>query len=156
VIFATVGTQLPFPRLLAALDRIAAAHGLGIIAQTCEPEGYYPHLTAVAHIDPATFESHASAADRLVSHAGIGTILTARRATKPLILFPRRASMGEHRNDHQLATVQSIANRSGIYVAFDEAELEALLLRSDLTPLRTEDSASRVALIERLKDFIAD
>jgi UDP-N-acetylglucosamine transferase subunit ALG13 len=154
VIFATVGTQLPFPRLLAALDRIARAHSLNIVAQTCEPDGHYPHLTASAHIDPSVFESNARAADRLVSHAGIGTILTARRTAKPLILFPRRASMGEHRNEHQLATVHSVANRRGIYIALDEAELESLLLRSELVPLRSEDSAARAALISRLKGFI--
>ncbi len=155
MIFAAVGTQLAFPRLLCALDRIAGAHGLDIVAQTCEPDACYPHLKAQAHLDPSAFEANACAADRIVSHAGIGTILTASRATKPLILFPRRASMGEHRNEHQLATVNAIASRSGIYIALNEAELETLLLRPDLAPLRREDSTSRVALIGRLRDFIA-
>lgn len=155
MIFATVGTQLPFPRLLAALDRIAGTHGLELVAQTCEPGGNYRHLQASAHLDPVTFEGNARAADRVVGHAGIGTILTARRVEKPLILFPRRAALGEHRNEHQLATVNSLAHRTGIYVALDEAELETLMLRTDLAPLRGQESQSRAALIERLKAFIA-
>ena len=155
MIFATVGTQLPFPRLLAALDRIAGTRGLEVIAQTCTPDAAYPHLRATGHLDPPVFEANARAADRIVGHAGIGTILTARRAEKPLILFPRRAALGEHRNEHQLATVKSLSGRSGIYVAFDETELEALLVRPDLAPLRNEDSSARAALINRLRDFIS-
>ncbi|AOL93009.1 glycosyltransferase [Porphyrobacter sp. LM 6] len=59
----------------------------------------------------------------IVSHAGIGTILTAARFAKPIVLIPRRAALEEHRNDHQLATVAQLATRPGILVARDETEL---------------------------------
>ena len=42
---------------------------------------------------------------------------------KPIILVPRRAALGEHRNDHQLATVRQLAERPGILIAHDETEL---------------------------------
>jgi UDP-N-acetylglucosamine transferase subunit ALG13 len=155
VIFATVGTQLAFHRFLSALDRIAGAHGLEVFAQTCGEEEGFQHIQSSAHLSPADYESYIHKADRVVGHAGIGTIIAARRAEKPLILFPRRAALGEHRNDHQLATVQSFADRSGIYIAHDEAMLEELLLRNDLEPLRHGDSPARLALIARLRDFIS-
>lgn len=155
MIFATVGTQLPFPRFIAALDRIAGKRGLDIFAQTCDPAARVEHIRASAHLDPASFDKHIHEADRIVGHAGIGTILSARKHTKPLILYPRLASLGEHRNEHQLATVRSLVGRVGIYVAYTDEELEDLLTRPDLAPLRAEDSEARNALIARLSGFIA-
>ena len=57
----------------------------------------------------------------------------AKKYSKPLILFPRRAAFNEHRNDHQLATAEQLRRHVGIYVAWTEDELEALLFQGDLT-----------------------
>lgn len=40
----------------------------------------------------------------IVAHAGMGTIISAMTKGKPIIVFPRIAALGEHRNEHQLAT----------------------------------------------------
>ena len=48
MIFATVGTQLPFPRMLAALDGIAGERGLKVTAQTCEHGAHYAHMETFA------------------------------------------------------------------------------------------------------------
>nr|WP_246265824.1 glycosyltransferase [Aromatoleum diolicum] len=66
-------------------------------------------------------------ADVIVSHAGMGSILTALKFRKPIIIMPRRAELGEHRNDHQVATAKWLAGRTGIHVASDAQELERLL-----------------------------
>lgn len=154
MIFATVGTQLPFPRFVAALDGIAARHRLEIFAQTNEPTASYPNLRTRANLGPAELEAAAAEADLIAGHAGIGTVLLAKRLRRPLILFPRRASLGEHRNEHQLATVAHLKQMTGIHVAEDEAALEALLCTSFLEPATPEASPSRELLIERLRTFI--
>jgi UDP-N-acetylglucosamine transferase subunit ALG13 len=76
-------------------------------------------------IAPAEFETPVGQARLIISHAGIGTVLTAARCKKPILLMPRRADMGERRNDHQLATVRKLAGRPGIVLALDESELAA-------------------------------
>ena len=53
------------------------------------------------------------AADAIIAHAGMGTILTALEMGKPLLVMPRRAELGEHRNDHQLATAMRFADLGG-------------------------------------------
>jgi UDP-N-acetylglucosamine transferase subunit ALG13 len=68
-----------------------------------------------------------AAADAIVAHAGIGTILTALELGKPVLVMPRRAKFGEHRNDHQLATARRFAELGRVSVAFDETELSARL-----------------------------
>lgn len=155
MIFATVGTQLPFPRFVSALDAIAGRRGLRIVAQTCGDTDARPHLDRHEHLDPVTFDRFVREASVIVGHAGIGSILSAGRAGKPIILYPRRASLGEHRNEHQLATVAALCDRPGIHIAHSDEELEVLLTTPDLTPFQLEQSANRTALVDRLRAFIA-
>ena len=56
-----------------------------------------------------------------------------------MIIFPRRFELGEHRNDHQLATAKKFAELSNIYVAYTEAEL--ILLLNDRANLSGANSA---------------
>src|SRR5450432_3541007 len=61
----------------------------------------------------------------------MGTILTALRHSKPLLVMPRRFAFGEQRNDHQLATAKHLLELGKISVAFDETELLARLSNMD-------------------------
>jgi exopolysaccharide biosynthesis glucuronosyltransferase PssE len=128
VIFLTVGTQLPFDRLVRAVDEWAGRTGrTDVVAQT-GPANYVPvHLSHRPFISPAEFASYAANAELIVSHAGMGTILSALGRGKPIVVMPRLAALGEHRNDHQLATAHKLRELRGIQVAMDETELVALL-----------------------------
>jgi UDP-N-acetylglucosamine transferase subunit ALG13 len=123
VIIVTVGMQLGFDRLIAAMDALAPTLGMPVIAQTGKGTYHPQHMEARARIAPAEFEMLVGEAQLIVSHAGIGTVLTAARCRKPIVLLPRRADLQEHRNDHQLATVRKLDGRPGILVAMDETAL---------------------------------
>ena len=43
--------------------------------------------------------------------------------------------MGEHRNDHQMATARELTDRPGIKVAWDTGDLASLLAAADMVPL---------------------
>ncbi len=158
MIFATVGTQLPFPRLMAALDAIAATNDEEIIAQTgaftdTNP-GPVKHLSLREHLTPDQFQDLFTSARIVVAHAGIGTILSAKHHGKPLVLLPRRHALGEHRNDHQLATAKQVERLPGIHIAWEETDLAGLLTGQDLSPADNSMSPSRAALLDRLRGFI--
>lgn len=123
MILVTVGMQLGFDRLIEAMDKLAPDLGQPVIAQTGKGRYSPQHMEARIRIAPADFEAMVEQSSLIVSHAGIGTVLTAARFGKPVLLMPRRAALGEHRNDHQLATVRNLEGRPGILVAMDEAEL---------------------------------
>lgn len=123
MIIVTVGMQLGFDRLIAAMDDLAPGLGMPVIAQTGHGNYRPRNMDARVKIAPAEFEALVGQSRLIVSHAGIGTVLTAARCGKPILLMPRRAGRGEHRNDHQLATVAKLAGRPGIVVAQDETEL---------------------------------
>ena len=123
MILVTVGMQLGFDRLIEAMDALAPELGEPVIAQVGK-SGFVPqHIEARASIPPSEFEALVARSRLIVSHAGIGTVLTAARFSKPIVLFPRRADLGEHRNNHQLATIANLAGRPGILIAENAADL---------------------------------
>lgn len=154
MIFLTVGTQLPFDRLTAAVDRLAPLLRQDVFAQIGRATYVPRNFPAAINMAPPEFEQRFAAAGLIVAHAGIGTVLKAQQHGKPLILFPRRAAHGEHRNDHQLATCAQLRGKPGVYIADTEAELEGLLLRDDLRPAAAATEApARTAFIDNLRRY---
>jgi UDP-N-acetylglucosamine transferase subunit ALG13 len=150
VIFVTVGTQLPFDRLISAVDRWAAVASRPVVFAQIGPTQFVPrHIQHARFISPEQCTERMATAEAIVAHAGIGTILTALELGKPLLVVPRRAEFGEHRNDHQLATARRFAELRWVKVAADEAELPARL--DDLCRMIAQPCISRSAP----EDFVA-
>lgn len=157
MIFVTVGTQLPFDRLVAAVDRWAATHPGGRVFAQVGPSGLRPtRIEHQAFLSPAECHERMLAADAIVAHAGMGTILGGLEMGKPLVVMPRRAALGEHRNDHQLATARRFAELGSVSVAFDEAELHAQLDALDrVVARRPIDRYAPDPFIAALRAFIS-
>lgn len=134
MILLTVGSQLPFDRLVRAVDAWCAETGRNdVFGQigNLGTDGYRPrNFEWSAFVPPSEFDSLLSRAQLIIAHAGMGSIISALRSSKPIVIMPRRAAMGEHRSDHQLATAARFAGRQGIYVADDETMLPATLQRA--------------------------
>ncbi|AGS23030.1 glycosyltransferase family 28 protein [Rhizobium etli] len=156
MILVTVGTQLPFDRLIKAVDSFAEELTKPVLAQIGKGTYTPQNMKWIKNIEPADFDRVFRDATIIVSHAGIGTVLTAKRFGKPIILVPRKASLGEHRNDHQLATVSQLVGRPGIYVAQSDDELKDYLLQDLDSPSHEEASdAGRASLVSYLKGYLA-
>jgi UDP-N-acetylglucosamine transferase subunit ALG13 len=76
-------------------------------------------------LSPDEFSQCVAEADLLVAHAGMGSILSALTAGKPIVVLPRRGHFAETRNDHQMATAVHLQSFAGIHVAWDETEIAA-------------------------------
>ena len=124
MIFVTVGTQLTFDRLIRAVDEWAAARARKDVFAQIGPSDYEAgHIAAQKFITPQECDQRMRGADVIIAHAGMGSILTALELGKPIIIMPRKAALGEHRNDHQLATARRFAEFGSVSVAMDEKEL---------------------------------
>ena len=155
MILVTVGMQLGFDRLIEAVDELAPGLGMEVIAQTGKGTYKPKHMEARESIAPAEFESLVKKSDLIISHAGIGTVLTAQRLSKPILLFPRRFDQGEHRNDHQVATARKLQGRSGLLIAMDESELEAKIAEGlALTSAQSQMSPTAKQLRNSIAGFI--
>lgn len=156
MIFLTVGTQLPFERLVLAVDAWAANHPeIEFFAQVGPTTNPPRHMAWSDFVPPARANELMQRASLIVSHAGMGSVMTALRLQRPILILPRKAALGEHRNDHQLATARWLATRPGISVAWEADEIAAQLEnRADLVAGPGLPEVATGPLVDRLADWI--
>lgn len=157
MIFVTVGSSLSFERFIDAVDTWAGRHpDVGFFAQVGNTVRPPRHMAWATTIDAEAFDSSCQLATVVVAHAGMGTILTALQAGKPVIIFARRGDLAETRNDHQVATLEHLSSRKGIHPAHTAVDLQALLdRRDDLEAPDPIGASASPQLIAGLRDFLA-
>lgn len=156
MIFVTVGSDIPFDRLVRAVDRWARARDRRDVIAQIGHGGWQPgFISFSAMLKPAEFRERLINATIVVGHAGMGTILSALQHSKPILVMPRRGGLGETRNDHQMATARHLLDMGKINVAFDDDELFGFLDRiEELTPKEAITPFANSDLILGLRNFI--
>lgn len=156
MIFVTVGTQLAFDRLIEAVDVWAGKNPAERLFLQIGPGKYKPkHCEYADFVAPDKANDLFRSADLIVAHAGMGSILTALKYRKPILVMPRKASLEEHRNDHQLATAKWLGKKSGVFVANETSDVASVL--TERNSLKSGDKISEfaeVAFTDRLRNFI--
>jgi UDP-N-acetylglucosamine transferase subunit ALG13 len=158
MIFVTVGSQLPFDRLIEAIDKIAPSiKGKEIVAQVFGMQYQPKNIKTLDYISPSEFKDYINNSELIISHAGTGTILSVAQLQKPLIVFPRLGKLRETRNDHQSATCRMLEKTSGLQVAYDEEQLKEKInafLNNQLPVMEKITSFASGQLIGSIKNFI--
>jgi UDP-N-acetylglucosamine transferase subunit ALG13 len=153
VIFVSTGTnEQPFDRLVLAAASL----------QTDEPLVVQYGSSTVAPsrdgwTDFLTFEEMASAMEDarvVVVHAGVGSVLLARRCGKTPVVMPRRVSLGEAVDDHQVPFARRMAHAGLVAVVDDQHQLEAAVSDLTFTPTAARDEAAGATLARDLRDFL--
>jgi UDP-N-acetylglucosamine transferase subunit ALG13 len=157
MIFVTVGTQGQFDRLIRTVDEWAGLRGRNDVFAQTGPSDYRPnHISNKPFISPAEFRKYIESASLVVAHAGMGSIITALELGKRIIVMPRRADLGEHRSNHQLATAKRLAEQGRIVVAGDEQQLlESLDHLEVFREAERLDVQASARLIGTIRTFIA-
>jgi UDP-N-acetylglucosamine transferase subunit ALG13 len=124
MIFVTVGAQMPFDRMVQAVDEWAGRNNKTDIFAQIGHTAYRPrYIQWVNFLDPPEFRKYFQSAGVIVAHAGMGSIITALELGKPILVMPRRGDLAETRNDHQVATARQFRNLGYVAVALDETEM---------------------------------
>jgi UDP-N-acetylglucosamine transferase subunit ALG13 len=156
VIFVTVGAQMPFDRLVLAVDLWARGRGRhDVYAQIGDAGATPTHIAWTRFLEPPEFERRVRECHAIVAHAGMGSILTALEHEKPILVMPRRGALRETRNDHQVDTAERLAATGKVHVAMDEHALPHALddLLAHPTAQRIGPHASH-DLITAVRGFI--
>jgi UDP-N-acetylglucosamine transferase subunit ALG13 len=128
MILVTVGThEQPFDRLVEAAAALGDREHLivqyGTSSITDGPGEW---------VDYMSFDELAEQARRarvVVSHAGVGSIVLARRYGHRPIIMPRRPHLGEHVDEHQMQLTRRLAE-AGIVTVVEDAEQLAAAVRT--------------------------
>lgn len=156
MIFLTVGTDQPFDRMVKIVDAWVAEKARTDFYAQIGAGGWEPKTIPFSNfLPPPDFQKRFTEARIIIAHAGMGTILSALHHGKPILVMPKLASLGEHRNEHQLATARRMLSLGNVNVAFDEAELREKLDQLDtLIPREKIAPVASGPLIEGLRSFI--
>lgn len=117
MIFVTVGTHhQPFTRLLDALDSLDGGE-LVVQYGPGEPPAGVRRAEAYMPFDQmlACFRE----ADKVVTHAGVGSILCARREGHTPLVVPRRHDLGEHVDEHQAELTRKLEARGSVVAVWE-------------------------------------
>lgn len=148
MIFVAVGTQGSFDRLIRPIDAWAIENDRDDVFAQIGRDAWHPSRVKWAEqLDAPEFRRCVERAELVIAHAGMGTILTAIELGKPVLVMPRRAALGEQRNDHQVATARKLGELGLVAVADDERELATCL--GDLDRLKATNSR-RAGELDRL------
>ena len=157
MIFVTVGTQLPFERLVAAVDEWSGQQPArpNVLAQVGAGRVDYPNLRCIRSLDRDEYSVAISAARLIVAHAGTGSILTALDLGIPVIVFPRDHLRGEHRDDHQAQTARQLERMGLVPVAWSEADLPSMIEHElAQAPMARSERQRSTELVDYLRTYL--
>ena len=130
MILVTLGTQdKPFTRLLDAVQQLIDK---GIIEDKVVVQAgcskYESKDMEIFDLIPMDdFERLMSECDLLITHGGVGSIVSGLNKNKKVIAIPRLAKYGEHVNDHQKQIIDNFNKKEYIIGIEETDELEDAL-----------------------------
>jgi UDP-N-acetylglucosamine transferase subunit ALG13 len=148
VIFVTVGTHhQPFERLLDALDglddELVVQYGPGQPPAALHAEPFMPFDAMLDRFREA---------DTVITHAGVGSIICARREGHVPLVVPRRHDLGEHVDDHQVELTRALAQRGSVVAVWDVDTLAETVAAAP--PRQPPSRAAEPALCPSVRDAL--
>lgn len=156
MIFVAVGTQrIPFNRLLKIIDQLIERKKITepVFAQTgyCT---YKPKLyKSKQFLSTDEFTRFINECDVLITHSGVGTIITGMKCNKPVIVFPRRVEFDEHVDNHQLEIAEAFSSKNCVLQANSIQDLEKCLIECRKHKFNRYESGNG-KLVEKIDKFL--
>ncbi len=132
MIFVVLGTQkFQLNRLLKLMDEYVEIGKIKeeVIAQRGNSDYVPKNFRSFDFLDKDTFDSYIKKADIVVTHSGVGSIITSLKSRKPVIVFPRLRKYGEHVDDHQLDIATAFEKKNYVLCCKEQDDLLKLLLQ---------------------------
>jgi UDP-N-acetylglucosamine transferase subunit ALG13 len=153
MIFVTTGTQAPFNRLVKIMDTLAYdLNGEEVIVQASGVNFETKNIKVVGFLHPQEYNRIFDEARLIISHAGMGSIVSALTKGKKIIVIPRKAELGEHRDDHQVDSARKMEELGYVPVAYDEFQLKVKIINM----LRNESAIEEAKIGEFASNTLVD
>lgn len=147
MVFVTVGTQnFNFTRLLNAVEEAVKKDVIRekVIAQIGHNKFDSEYFTCIPFLKKEEFNKHISRARFVISHGGTGSLISALKLEKKIIVAPRLARYDEHIDDHQLEIIE-VFTRQNLIIPLKEdlSDLEEKIKTIDSYNLNTYQSNTK-------------
>lgn len=127
MIFVTLGTQdKSFHRLLIELDRMIDKGIITdkVIVQAGHTKYLSENMEIFDFISSEQFNDYIEQCECLITHGGVGSIISGLNYQKPVLAVARLAKYDEHENDHQVEIIQKFVKFNYIIGCLNIEELE--------------------------------
>ena len=127
MILVTLGTQdKSFVRLLKEVDRQIELGNIKdkVVVQAGFTKYSSPNMEIFDLIDRDKFTELIKECNLLITHGGVGSILTGLKNKKKVIAVPRLSKYDEHVNDHQIQIIERFSEMGHILSLFEDENLE--------------------------------
>lgn len=157
MILVTLGTQdKPFTRLLDAIQREIDNGNIKdrVVVQAGCTKYDTKDMELFDLIPLEDFDKLMGECDLLITHGGVGSIITGLKKDKKVIAVPRLAKYGEHINDHQKQIIEKFDEAGNIIGVEDLDNLSKYLkMVKKFKPKKYKSNTNNmIKLIEKLID----
>lgn len=156
MIFVILGTQkFQLNRLLKLIDEEIEKGRLteSVFAQIGNSNYIPQNYEWVKFLDKDKFEQKINESDIVITHSGVGSIITAINSQKPVIVFPRLKEYKEHVDDHQLEIAEAFAKKEFIVKYRDDVSLCEQIINAKNFKYKKYDTG-REQIIYLIDEFI--
>ncbi|WP_455714726.1 PssE/Cps14G family polysaccharide biosynthesis glycosyltransferase [Anaerosporobacter sp.] len=157
MIFVILGTQkFQLNRLLKTLDMYIEQNLIEeeVIAQIGNSDYTPVHYTYERFLDKEKFDAYIKGASLVITHSGVGSIITSINAKKPIIVYPRLAKYKEHVDDHQLDIASAFEKKNYVLCCNEKDQLIDLIHKGKDCEFEIYTS-KREQIIDIVSQFLA-
>lgn len=153
-IFVMFGTQdKRFDRLLNAILNSRFVNENDVYVQLGYTKGEYNKIKAREYYSEEELNEQISLADLIITHAGVGAIVSALKQKKRIIVVPRLGKYKEQNNDHQIQIMERYSKLGYIIPCVDLDKLDDLVIKSkDFIP--KDYISDKQGIIDEIESFI--
>ena len=124
MIFVTLGTQkFQMNRLIKAVDEMASGYSEEFFVQTGSSNYTPRNCSYKDFMDAETYNKKIAECSVLVTHAGVGTIISGISLGKLVVVVPRASEFGEHVDDHQSQIADAFSSKGLVLCCKDVSKL---------------------------------
>lgn len=156
MIFVTLGTQdKSFKRLLDNIDKEIKKGNIKdkVIVQAGYTKYNSKNMEIFDLLDKDDFDKYIKECDLLITHGGVGSILTGLKNNKKVIACPRLAKYNEHMNDHQIQIIERFTE-SGYILPYNENDDLGKIYKKIATFKPSKYQSNTTNMIKLIKEYI--
>ena len=159
MILVLLGTQNnSFHRLLEKMDELIEKKVVDekVLVQSGYTKYESKNMRVFDLIPQEELERYQEQADLIITHGGVGSIISSIKKEKKVIAVPRLHKYQEHVNDHQKQIVEAFDRKGYIIGVNSVKELEKAILKAqDFIPLKyDEEGRDNSKILKIIENFI--